>query len=145
MRGLQMNKRRFRIVVTMILIASPIWWTSGCYSSYQITSPGEAADTPIEITTKGNNHYAFAEWTADSSGNIRGFAPFVVPVAVRSGGGTITQQQPVQIVPKDSIAAIHVQRVNVGATILTAILTTAAAVAGAALLFIISVIRACRN
>lgn len=140
-----MKNRRFRKLVTMFLIASPIWWTTGCYSSYQATGPADVSGTPIQITTKGNNHYAFAEWTVDSSGNIRGYAPFVMPVSVRPADDNIKLQLPLQLIPKDSIAAIHVQQVNVGATVLTLILTTAGVIAGAYLLFTMSFIAAFKN
>jgi hypothetical protein len=140
-----MKNRGFRKLVTMFLIASPLWWTTGCHSSYQVTGPAEVSGTPIQITTKGNNHYTFAEWFADSSGNIRGYAPFVMPVAVQSDYGKFKQQLPLQLIPKDSIAAIHVQRVNVGATVLTVILTTAGVIAGAYLLFTISALVSLKN
>jgi hypothetical protein len=123
-----MKRQKFSSVIALILLASPVWWTTGCYSNYQITSPAEAADKPIEITTKGKNHYVFTEWSADSSGNIQGRAPFVVPVAIRSDGA-IKQQLPSQYVPKDSIAAIYTQSVSVGSTILAVILTAAGVVA----------------
>jgi hypothetical protein len=132
-----MKNRRFRNFISLLLIASPLWWTSGCYSSLQITNPADVAGTAIEITTKGNHHHTLKEWSVDSSGNISGSGAFVVPLTVRSIGGTV-KQQPSTFIPKDSIAAIHVQRVNVGSTALIVIIATAGAVAVAYVLFCLS-------
>jgi len=133
-----MKSRRFRSFISLLLIASPLWWTSGCYTSHQITNPADAVGTPVEITTKGGNHHTLVEWSVDSSGNILGSGAFVVPLTVQSAAGTV-KQQPSTFIPKDSIAAIHVQRVNGAMTVLAVILTTASVAGSICMLFMISV------
>lgn len=54
-----MQNRTFKSLVTWLIIASPIWWTSGCYSTREITRLEEAATGDLKVVTKGNNRHAF--------------------------------------------------------------------------------------
>jgi hypothetical protein len=131
-----MKSTRAKEIISQLLIVSPLWWTAGCHSTYEITNPADASGEPIEVITTGSTHHLFNDWRVDNTGSIGGSGPYVVPIAVRSGDGTIEYRQPFRVIPKDSIATIHAQRFNVGSSVLTSILVAAGIAAGAVLLFI---------
>jgi hypothetical protein len=69
-----MQNTTLRHLVTWLLIASPLWWTCGCYSFLEINFPRESTQEAraLKVTTKGQLTYVFSDWTIDSLGNIRG-------------------------------------------------------------------------
>jgi hypothetical protein len=74
-----MQNKTFKNFITWLLIASPLWWTSGCYAAREYTRLQDVPIPPIEVVTKGNVVYSFERgWRHDGSGGISG--------KVRSGG-----------------------------------------------------------
>jgi hypothetical protein len=70
------KKQMSKTIITWLLIASPLWWTYGCYSFQETTNLIEANENgrDIEVTTNGNNTYIFEfkKWTLDTEGTIWG-------------------------------------------------------------------------
>jgi hypothetical protein len=74
-----MQNRTIRELVTWLIIASPLWWTSGCYTTKELTNPTQMFESPnpfpeIEVITKGNHKYVFLTWFLDTGGTITGQA-----------------------------------------------------------------------
>jgi hypothetical protein len=70
-----MQNRTFKDFITWLLIASPLWWTSGCLS--EIIKPSDSGENEIEVVTKGDSVYTFLQWTSDESGAITGTSGWV--------------------------------------------------------------------
>lgn len=101
-----MQNKNFKDIITWILIASPLWWTSGCYSTREVTKPSEAVGDYLEVTSKAGKAYYFYGWTCDSTGSISGTAGSVKYEDPYYGWTTTRIQQRVTI-PADSIATIQ--------------------------------------
>jgi hypothetical protein len=72
-----MKNRTFKHFVTWLLIASPLWWTTGCRSTREFTRLDELPRPEIEVVTKGNAVYEFTEWTYDSLMGISGESAWI--------------------------------------------------------------------
>ena len=72
-----MQNRIFKRLINWLLIASPLWWTTGCYTTREITRLDEIRPV-IEVVTKGDRVYTFTAWTYDSLKGISGDARWVV-------------------------------------------------------------------
>jgi hypothetical protein len=104
-----MKNRTFRSIITLLIIASPLWWTSGCYTTKEVTRLSEEEGSAIEVVTKRNNVYVFKTWTHDGYGSISGEANWIDPSSPRWSPtylhGTIA-------LPSDSINIIITKKVN---------------------------------
>jgi len=98
-----MQNRTFKSLVTWLIIASPIWWTSGCYSTREITRLEEAATGDLKVVTKGNNRYAFERWSVDSLGGISGDGTW----EIISEWGRPVSKQGFRTLPHDSISETY--------------------------------------
>jgi hypothetical protein len=74
-----MQNRTFKQLISSLLIASPLWWTCGCYATREVTKLSEALGSEIEVVTMGNHVYNFTIWTSDGFGGISGEAEWLVP------------------------------------------------------------------
>jgi hypothetical protein len=76
-----MRKRTLKPLITWLLIASPLWWSSACYTFQNVIKLDNAktAGRRIEVKTTGENTYIFDEWSVDSLGTIRGRAKWPNP------------------------------------------------------------------
>jgi hypothetical protein len=72
-----MENRTFKHIMIWLLIASPVWWTSGCYTTREFTKLDEV-NCEIEVVTKNKRTYTFTAWTYDSLKGISGDAHWLV-------------------------------------------------------------------
>jgi hypothetical protein len=104
--------------------------TAGCYSSREISNPVDARGSDLEIVTKGGSRYIFSEWTSDSLGGMTGTAKWLNPAysLARSKWdsqmmtpGTPKYLEEMVSLPKDSIASISAEHLNVPLTALAGV------------------------
>ena len=123
-----MQNRTFKDLIIWLLIASPLWWTCGCYSTREVTKPSEAVGDYLEVTLKDGKAYFFSSWTCDSSGTVSG----LVGTVKRKDpyyGWSITPVAHAINIQADSIATIHVKTKREWATTAMYVLVVAAGVA----------------
>ena len=123
-----MHNRIFKSLISWLLIASPLCWTSGCYALREITQleEAEAIGGQIEVTTKRSDAYTFDKWKIDSLGNVKGRAKRKNPsykVSHKWDESGFVRDEPEFLegphsVPKDSVEAIRAEYLNVPLTIL---------------------------
>ena len=104
--------------------------TAGCYSSREITNPVDAGGSHLEIVTKGNCRYIYSEWTSDSLGGMTGTAKWPNPAyslpRSKWDSQVITPGTPKYVegmisLPKDSIAAMSTEELNIPLTALAGV------------------------
>ena len=95
-----MKNPMLRRLVAWLMIASPIWWTSGCYTMSGMASLNELNTTELQVITRGGNHYTFLRWAADSNGGISGSC--VWHIQQKTGGNESTPGMKLTV-PSDSI------------------------------------------
>jgi hypothetical protein len=119
--------RTFRSFITWLLIASPLWWTIGCYSFREVIKLDEAKENErnIEVTTKGNSVYIFMKWSVDSLGAITGRAKWHNPNYmaharwdVNAISGELQFLEGPKMIPHDSVYAIKAEYYDTGMTVL---------------------------
>lgn len=117
-----------RRVVSVLLIISTLWWTSGCYTTRQFTNLDElrtAEDShkkeQIEVITKQNRRLVLAEWHVDSTRALNGVA---VSRSLNYSSGDVGQiryiTQCAVRIPADSVNVISIDEFNTGLTLLAA-------------------------
>jgi hypothetical protein len=79
-----MQNKTFKRFITWLLIANPLWWTSGCYTTREFTKIDEI-NTELKIVTKEDRVYTFTAWTYDSLKGISGDARWVIRSIFHSG------------------------------------------------------------
>ena len=67
-----MQNRFFKHFISWLLIASPLWWTTGCYTRTEITKVDDAVLDGLHVITRGGDHYVLHRWAWDSAGGIKG-------------------------------------------------------------------------
>ena len=128
-----MKKNTSRKLVTWLLVASTIWWTSGCYTMREIEKLSDAGGRDIEVSTKGHNSYTLHEWTVDTLGTIRGNVvnPAFRSVYDRGSGVTVSSGEPMYLgqysLPRDSVATMRAEAINVPLTVATGTVVLAGA------------------
>lgn len=142
-----MQNKTFRNLVTWLLIASPIWWISGCYTFREVAKLDEAraSEREIELTTKGNSKYIFEKWSVDSSGAITGTARWPNPnyrIPDRwdpnAASGELKFREGPRRVPIDSVAAIKAEYFDTNMAVLAGVgITAGAALAAVAVVLIL--------
>jgi hypothetical protein len=68
-----MQNKTFKLLISWLLIASPLWWTTGCHTTREIAKLDEI-NREIDVVTKGNRVYTFTAWAYDSLKGISGDA-----------------------------------------------------------------------
>jgi hypothetical protein len=126
-----MNNLMLRTVITWLLIACPLWWTTGCYSFVEITriDTAEQGKHDLEITTKGHRVYVLSEWSVDSMGTIRGKTNSDNPsyrVPERWDPAASISGEPKYVetplcVPADSVSTMRAEQLNTAQTVLASL------------------------
>jgi hypothetical protein len=67
------QNKTLKRLITWVVVASPLWWTNGCYTFVEITKLDEVArgNSELEITTEGNRVHVVSNWSVDSMGTVR--------------------------------------------------------------------------
>jgi len=110
-----MKNGMLRATFTWLLIASPVWWMSGCYSMREIEKPSDAGKADIEVSAKGGIVYRFDGWTLDSVGTIKGHATWSAYDLFRGERKFFEGQRSM---PKDSIQVIRIEEFSTRSTLL---------------------------
>lgn len=113
-----MQNGTFKSFIMWLLVASPIWWTCGCYTAREVTKVNEVEGSEIEVTTKGDNVYIFKTWKSDGCGGISGQAKWLDPP---SGGLWAEYVEGKTSLPLDSIKIVVARDPNVGLSVITAL------------------------
>ena len=66
------KNRKLRTIVTWLIIVSPIWWTTGCYTTREITRPDEPSERDILVETRGAQIVILLKGHLDSLGCLSG-------------------------------------------------------------------------
>jgi hypothetical protein len=98
-----MHNRLFKHFISWLLIASPLWWTAGCYTRTAITNLDDAALDGLHVITNGGNHYLFHRWSWDSAGGIRGEET----LRSTTWQGISVSRELAPMLPRDSIARTY--------------------------------------
>ena len=104
-----MKNEAFKHFISWLLIASPLWWASGCIS--EIIKPNDSGENEIEVVTEGDSVYTFLQWTSDEWGAITGTSGWVKYKDPYFGWTTSHLQKPV------TIPAYRIQRVSNGESV----------------------------
>jgi len=135
-----MQKITFNHLITWLLIASPLWWAAGCYTSHQVAKVQDVQGYEIEVTTKGDITYTFSNWRSDSSGTISGKAEKIDYYDPYLGRTTKNIEQPVTI-HADSIVAVRATKLDAWTTGIGIIVVAVGLVVAVAILEIVLVSR----
>jgi len=131
-----MKNRTLRSFITWLIIASPLWWTGGCYTYQKVTKLDEAVGSEIEVVTKGNNAYTFKRWSSDGSGGVSGEAECIVP---SSYSLPVAYAKRHLTLPIDSIKNISTKASNTGGNLVAATFITVVLVGGLVCLVVSSI------
>jgi hypothetical protein len=106
-----MRNKMLKSFLSWLLIASPLWWTTGCESIRAVEKLSDAQGEEIHVLTKDKRSYTFVQWKADSAGSIRGIAKWKDPSYFTWEPSPLITGE--RVVPSDSIASVCVKHANV--------------------------------
>ena len=67
-----MQNKTFKHFISWLLIASPLWWSTGCYSTREFIKQDEPGECNVCVVTKGGRSLELSEASFDSRGSVCG-------------------------------------------------------------------------
>jgi hypothetical protein len=113
-----MQNKTLKHLITWLVIANPLWWTSGCYTVSNVEKLDKSGRFELVVSTKGKSRYDFRTWSVDSIGSIKGAGTRSVYDTFR---GERRFDQGTFSIPRDSISSIGEKHFDVGLTLLAVV------------------------